>query len=185
MRFRCSSTLACVGICDGSRELLLADREIGLIGQLAIQKSGLSSARPDFRSGLARCRQSADERCNFGELHVEFSLLDIGLAACTWACAPASPGSRYRVGFAQWPFLGPAVVSFNVLDGLAQLGISLRELRLRLVECGLEGTGIDLEQDLSLLHDRAFLVILFDHVSRYARLDLGIYVAIEDRYPSL
>jgi hypothetical protein len=54
---------------------------------------------------------------------------------------------------------------------------------LGLVDGGLEGARVDLEQRLTLLHQVAFAVVLLDQVAGHLRPDDGIDVAVERADP--
>jgi hypothetical protein len=56
-------------------------------------------------------------------------------------------------------------------------------LRIGLVEHRLKGTRIDLEQNLALPDERAFLVALLNEISTYLRLDLSVDITIQRRDP--
>ena len=66
---------------------------------------------------------------------------------------------------------------FDLGPGLQNLGFRLLELGPRLVEGGLIGTGIDLEQQISLADEGAFLVVLAHEVTGHQRANLGVDVA--------
>lgn len=66
---------------------------------------------------------------------------------------------------------------------LAELPFGLGELTLRLIERGLERPRIYFEKDLAFAHVRAFAIVLKDQVSGNLRLDIGVHVTIECRYP--
>ncbi len=66
---------------------------------------------------------------------------------------------------------------FDLGPGLQNLGFRLLELGPRLVEGGLIGTGIDLEQQISLADEGAFLVVLAHEVAGHQRANLGVDVA--------
>ena len=67
--------------------------------------------------------------------------------------------------------------------GLKHLSLCLGQLAFGLVERGLEGTRIDLEQDLALGHLGAFPIILFDQVAVGLGLDLRVDIAVERADP--
>ncbi len=97
------------------------------------------------------------------------------------------------------------VVELALRDGvlLGERGIAidvnLRELKLRLsltdgalgladlsfglLQCGLEGARVDLEEDLALLDDGALAVVLLDEIAGDLRLDVGIDEAVEGADP--
>ncbi len=66
---------------------------------------------------------------------------------------------------------------------LADGALCLAELTLRLRQRGLEGTRVDLEEDLAFLYDGAFAVVLLDEVAGDLRLDVGVDEAVERANP--
>jgi len=105
-------------------ELLLADREIGLIGSTCDTEVRLSSAPTRFDLDLRAAGNPADERCNFGELHVEFSLLDIGLGCLYLGVRPSFAWISVSSWLCAMAFLGPAVCLVQRLGWPCPIGIS-------------------------------------------------------------
>ena len=67
--------------------------------------------------------------------------------------------------------------------GLQHLPLCLRQLAFGLIERCLEGTRIDLEQDLAFGHLGAFPIILFDQIAVGLGLDLRVDIAVERADP--
>ena len=66
---------------------------------------------------------------------------------------------------------------------LRQLSVGLRELSLGLIERGLKRPRIDLKQQLPLLDERTFGVILLQQIAGHLGLDGGVYHAVERADP--
>src|SRR2546422_1777033 len=79
--------------------------------------------------------------------------------------------------------LGQRSIAVDIELSLAQVGLSLRELRFGLVEQGLKGPRVDLEKHLTLAYKRTFLVGLADDVSSHLGLNLSVDIAIERSNP--
>src|SRR2546422_10701324 len=73
--------------------------------------------------------------------------------------------------------------SLHVQVRLSKLRLSLRELRLCLIEHCFKRPRIDSEEYLVLTDQRAFLVVLLDQVAGNLRLDLRVHKAIQGRNP--
>ena len=74
-------------------------------------------------------------------------------------------------------------VAFNVEFGFAELRLSLRLLRFRLIEGGFERARSISKRSCPLRTDRSFFVILANEVPGDARLDFGVHEAIKCCHP--
>ena len=79
--------------------------------------------------------------------------------------------------------LGLRNIAFDVESGVLKLCLRLRELGFRLVQVGLEGARIDLKENVVLVNEGPFPIILLDQVPRDMRLDLRIDISIQCGYP--
>ena len=150
----------------------------------------------DLRGGLTG--DAGDERADLGEAEVEPGGIDLCLGGGDGGLGGGDGGLPLRFGLL-------VVVKLRLGDGalfgergvtldvdlreaelrlcLAELALGLPDLTLGLLEDGLEGAGIDLEEDLALLDGGAFLVELANEVAGDLRLDLGVGVAVEGTDP--
>ena len=66
-----------------------------------------------------------------------------------------------------------------------ELAFSIRELSFGLIERRLKSSRVDLEQQLALLYERAFLVRVSQQIAGYLRLDLRVDQPVERTDPFL
>ena len=74
-------------------------------------------------------------------------------------------------------------IALHVQLGVRHLRLSLRQLSFGLIKHGLKRTGIDLKEELTLLDECAFVIILANQVTAHLRLNLRIDVAFERSHP--
>src|SRR6266849_7803063 len=162
-------------------ELLLTYSEIGFDRVYLRHRSKdrvRSNEVPDLH--LRDAGNPSDELRDFGELHVEFSLFDVCLRRLHQGLR-TEPRLDFRIKLAlgDRARLRQGRVSLDIEVGFAKLRLCLRELRLRLVECGLKRARVDFEKDLSLSHHGPFFVVLLDDVPGNARLYLRVHVPVQ------
>jgi hypothetical protein len=78
---------------------------------------------------------------------------------------------------------GERSIPRDVLLGLHELRLRLREVADRLVVGGLELARVDLEEEMTRLHDAAVPVVLREHVARHLGPDLRGDVTVDGTYP--
>src|SRR3984885_14690404 len=120
----------------------------------------------------------------FGETQIQSRLLHRGAA-----CGHGRFGGQLRLRVSlelasrNGIRLGFRDVATDVERGIAELCLCLCELRLRLVQHGLEWTRIDLKEHVVLMDQGTFPIILLDQVPADLRLNLRVDIPIERRHP--
>ena len=150
----------------------------------------------DLRGGLAG--DAGNQRPHMGEAKVQLSVFDRSFRGGYRSLCGLHGGLSLRLllnivvelALGDGTGLGERGIALDVDLGQAELRLGLQHLPLclgqlafGLIERCLEGTRIDLEQDLAFGHLGAFSIILFDQIAVSLGLDLRVDIAVERADP--
>ncbi len=165
--------------------ILRADRKVGLDGIDLGDRCEYRCRRDQVTDlDLGDTGDSTDERANFGKTQIQRRLLHCGTARCYGrfrgqlhlrVVLELAAGNGIRLGFRD--------IAFDVEGGVLELCLCLCELGFRLVEHGLKRARIDLKENVVLVNEGAFAIVLFDQVACDLRLDLRIDIPVQRGNP--
>src|SRR2546425_9267096 len=108
---------------------------------------------------LSDSRDPIYQGCNIGEAEVEVRLFHLSLGSfyCRFR-SEVCLDIVVQLALSNGALLGQRSIAVDIELSLAQVGLSLRELRFGLVAQGLKGARVDLGKHLTLAYTRALLL---------------------------
>src|SRR5208283_3353074 len=128
---------------------------------------------------LRNTRYAVYRRSDLGKSEVKLCLVNQGLKRDDCSMSRCLGADRIiKVLLAYGPLFYQRLYTFKIGLRSFPACLLLRELSLRLFQCGLEGTRVDLEEHLPFLDHITFGIIPLCQVTLYLRSDGGIHKTI-------